>query len=71
MIIMIIPKVPPGMKKAPIMPPMMIKYLSPQNPFCIPARGSLDVFTPIMITAMSVKNRVTMKQSLQTKRKKT
>ena len=26
-----------GIQKAPIMPPMISRYLKPQNPFCIPA----------------------------------
>ena len=39
------PNDPWGMKKAPTQPPTTIMYLTPQKPFCQPARGSLDVLT--------------------------
>ena len=46
------------------MPPMMMRYLMPQKPFWIPALGSEDDLTLIMMTAMRVKNRVTIRYSL-------
>lgn len=47
---------------------MMRRYLNPQNPFWIPALGSLEFLTPIMIKDMNRKKRVTMKQILYTAR---
>ena len=60
-----LPNVPTGMKNDPTIPPMMMINFIAQNPFCIPALGSLDFLTPIMMREKSRKNRVTMKQSLK------
>ena len=60
------PNDPSGIQKAAIMPPIRIKYLKPQNPFCMPALGSLDALTLIMMMDIREKKRVTIKQSLYT-----
>ena len=41
-----------------------VTHLNPQNPFWIPALGSLELFTPIIRRDIKVKKRVTMRQSL-------
>ena len=61
------PNVPTGMKNAPTIPPMIMINLIAQKPFCIPALGSLEVLTFIMIRENSKKNNVTMKHSLKIK----
>ncbi len=61
--IQVIPKEPLGMKKAPIVIPMRIKYLIAQKPFWSPALGSFEVLTPIMRAAIAVKKMVTAKQT--------
>ena len=53
------------MKKAPTMEAMMMRYLMAQNPFWMPARGSLEERTPIISRAIVKKKSVTMKQTLQ------
>ena len=60
-----LPKAPSGIKNAPTQPPIRIKYFRPQNPFWMPALGSFDDLTPIIMVANSKKNRVTMKHILQ------
>ena len=54
------PKLPCGMKNAPIIPPNRMRNLIPQNPFCIGALGSLEDFTPIINRDIKRKNRVTI-----------
>ncbi|KAH1013922.1 hypothetical protein HUJ04_002839 [Dendroctonus ponderosae] len=86
--IQVIPKLPSGIKKAPIIPPIINRNFRPQNlkyskkccakslntltqmayPFCIPARPSLDDFTPIIIKANRAKKHVNIKQILYTAR---
>ena len=60
-----LPNVPTGIKNAPTIPPMIMINLIAQKPFCIPALGSLEVLTFIMIRENSKKNNVTMKHSLK------
>ena len=60
-----LPKAPTGIKNEPIIPPMMIRNLIAQNPFCIPALGSFELLTRIIRSENSRKNSVTMKQSLK------
>ena len=44
-----LPNVPTGMKNEPIIPPMIMINLIAQKPFCIPALGSFEVLTLIII----------------------
>ena len=60
-----LPKVPTGMKNDPIIPPIISINFIAQNPFCIPALGSFDDLTLIIISENSIKKRVTIKQSLK------
>ena len=62
-----LPNVPTGMKNEPIIPPMIMINLIAQKPFCIPALGSFEVLTLIIIKEKSRKNKVTIKQSLKRK----
>lgn len=57
-----VPKLPAGMKNAPIAIPIIIIYLMPQNPFCIGARGSFDDFAPIVNTDINAKKQTSAKQ---------
>ena len=42
----------------------VLRLIQTLLPFCSPARGSRELFTPIIIRAMNRKKRVTMKQIL-------
>lgn len=57
-----IPKVPAGMKNAPMVMPITIIYLMAQNPFCIGARGSFEELAPIIIAAIRLKKQTRAKQ---------
>lgn len=57
-----VPKLPAGMKKAPIVKPITIKYLMPQNPFCIGALASRDDLAPNIMIAIREKKHTMAKQ---------
>jgi hypothetical protein len=55
-----------GMKNAAMATPIIRIYLMPQKPFCIGARPSLDVFTPIIRRENRTKKQNRAKQILYT-----
>lgn len=55
------PKVPAGMKNAPMVIPITIMYLMAQNPFWIGARGSRDELAPIIMADIKLKKQTSAK----------